>query len=94
MTTSDQLKELQKKALQAVADMPEGELKTRAFEIFLKHLLDAQTQASAHRPSLSERAIQKPTKSSRQPGTVKSRILLLKDEKFFEVPKTIKEVKD
>lgn len=94
MTTTDKLKELQRKALEAVSDMPEGELKTRAFEIFLKHLLDAQSPQPSHKPATSEKAIEKPTKSSRQPGTVKSRILLLKDEKFFEVPKTIKDVKD
>lgn len=43
MTNPDKLKELRKKAQEAVADMPDGELKTKAFEIFLQHLLASES---------------------------------------------------
>jgi hypothetical protein len=94
MTIPDKLKELQRQALEAVSDMPDGDLKTKAFEVFLRHLLEAQTQASPPKPSQAEKAAQKPTKSARQPGTVKSRILLLKDGSFFGVPRSINDVKE
>ena len=93
MTSPDKLKDIQKKALAAVADMPEGELKTKAFEVFLNHLLVAETQPSQQKSHSSEKSADKKMKSSREPGTVKSRILLLKDEKYFEVPRMINDVK-
>lgn len=94
MVSQEKLKDIQKKALAAVADMPEGDLKTKAFEVFLQHLLSSETSISQSKTSPPDKNIEKAKKSSRQPGTVKSRILLLKDEKFFETPKTMGDVKD
>jgi hypothetical protein len=94
MISPEKLKEIQRKALEAVADMPEGDLKTKAFEVFLQHLLASETSVVAPKVSSPEKMSDKRKKSSRQPGTIKSRILLLKDEKFFEVPRTMSEVKD
>ena len=43
MIDAKKLKELQERALEAVSDMPEGDLKTKAFEVFLQHLLNLDT---------------------------------------------------
>jgi len=94
MLTPEKMKEIRKKALAAVADMPDGELKTKAFEIFLQRLLDLETSSVVDRSKISARQIGKVEKRKRQPGTVKSRILLLKDEGFFDMPKSISEVRD
>lgn len=94
MISPEKLKEIQQKALAAVADMPEGDLKTKAFEIFLQHLLSSDSSIVQAKSITPEKVLEKSKKSSRQPGTVKSRILLLKDEKYFEVPRTIRDVKD
>lgn len=93
MLSPDKLKEIQKKALSAVADMPDGELKTKAFEVFLQHLLSAEASTAEPKSVAPEKTSERSKKSSRQPGTIKSRILLLKDEKFFEVPRTIRDVR-
>jgi len=95
MLTPDKLKEIQKKAREAVSDMPEGELKTKAFEVFLQHLLayEAQSPVSRQFPTTQKTKLEQ-RKMSREPGTVKSRILLLKDEGFFQVPRTITDVKN
>lgn len=37
----DHIIQARKNAEQAVADMPEGELRTKAFEVILKHILSA-----------------------------------------------------
>jgi len=94
MITPEKLKDIQRKALAAVADMPEGDLKTMAFEVFLQHLLTSESSITLAKSTTPGKILDKAKKSSRAPGTVKSRILLLKDEKFFEVPRTIRDVKD
>jgi len=93
MIAPEKLKDIQKKALAAVADMPDGDLKTKAFEVFLQHLLSSECSITQAKSTTPEKMLEKAKKSSREPGTVKSRILLLKDEKFFEVPRTIRDVK-
>jgi hypothetical protein len=93
MQTADQLKELRKKAEEAVAEMPQGELKTKAFEVILQHLLSTRTIPFQTLPS-EKRQTKQDLVSSKVPGTSKSRILLLKDEGFFTVPRSLVEVKD
>jgi hypothetical protein len=93
MPTTKELKELRKKAEDAVADMRDGELKTKAFEILLQHLLAQETpNAVSQSGSVTEPTTTKQKKSA-IPGTTKSRILLLKDEGFFLVPRSISEIK-
>jgi hypothetical protein len=95
MLTPDKLKEIQKKAREAVSDMPEGELKTKAFEVFLQHLLAYEVHPPVSRQfHTTQKTKLEQRKTSREPGTVKSRILLLKDEGFFQVPRTIADVKN
>jgi hypothetical protein len=93
MQTADQLKELRKKAEEAVAEMPDGELKTKAFEVILQHLLSTRIIPSQPQPP-EKRQPKKELTSSQKPGSRKSRMLLLKDEGFFTVPRSLAEVKD
>ncbi|MGD1158316.1 MAG: hypothetical protein ABSA41_21190 [Terriglobia bacterium] len=94
MTASDRLKEIRKKAQEAIDDMPEGELRTKAFEVILQHLLASESShksieiAPAPAPAHFEGK-----QARKQPGSTKSRILLLKDEGFFAVPRSISEIK-
>jgi len=93
METTDQLTELRKRAEEAVAEMPDGELKTKAFEVILQHLLSTRTVSPQPQPS-DKKAGKKELMSSEKPGTTKSRMLLLKDEGFFTRPRSLAEVKD
>jgi hypothetical protein len=93
MQTTDQLRELRKKAEEAVAEMPDGELKTKAFEVILEHLLSTRIIPPQLQPS-EKRYVKKESRSSQDLGTTKSRMLLLKDEGFFTVPRSLAEVKD
>ena len=94
MISPNKLKEVQKIALAAVAEMTDGELKTKAFEVFLQHLLNLESATTSQKDlRVTEKVLSSKKKSSRQPGTVKSRILLLKDEKYFEVPRIISDVR-
>lgn len=91
MTGSDKLKEIRKKALEAIDDMPEGELKTKAFEIILQHLLASESShKSIEIASAPTHAHSKGKETKTQPGSTKSRILLLKDEGFFAVPRSLR----
>jgi len=91
------LVEIRKQAEQAVAEMPDGELKVKAFEVVLTHLLEASQMAPA---TTSERAaVPKPSggKISATIGGLRSlsgRILVLKDEGFFNKQRTISEVRE
>ncbi len=92
MDSSNYLADLRKKAEEAVADMPEGDLKTKAFEVILQHLLTTRA-APPYAPATPKHGTStKKVESSRIPGTVKSRVLLLKDEGFFSSPRTLAEV--
>ena len=47
MLTPEKLKQIRDKAQEAVTDMPDGELKTKAFEVILQHLLSTESQVIA-----------------------------------------------
>jgi len=94
MQITNQLKELRKKAEDAVAEMPDGDLKTKAFEVILQHLLSTRTSVAQLEPQEKRASEKKEMLSSRKRGTNKSRILLLKDEGFFTVPRSLAQVKD
>jgi hypothetical protein len=84
------LVELRRQAEQAVHDMPEGELKIRAFETILTHLLSSGTNGlSSPAPSVGERvsSLKAPSKekgtSPQVPRSVGDRVLSLKSDDFF-----------
>jgi hypothetical protein len=94
MQSVDQLKELRKKAEDAVSEMVDGDLKTKAFEVILQHLLStrgASIQSESYEKRPGEK---KDAKASRSVSGAKSRIMLLKDEGFFTVPRSLGEVRN
>jgi hypothetical protein len=93
MLTAEKLKEIRKKAHEAVADMPKGELKTKAFEVFLQHLLASESPTQPLTIPVPIQQIPGKTKAPSKPGSTKSRILLLKDEGFFAVPRSLVEIR-
>ncbi len=90
----DKLKEIRKKAEEAVKGMPDGDLKTKAFEIFLNHLLSQQSQMVGEPTVTVAKGPKQSDKISKTPGSTRSRILLLKDEGFFQSPKSLGQVRE
>jgi hypothetical protein len=79
---------LRKKAEEAVADMAEGPLKTKAFEVILGSLLagpshqqDSQSLARPTQPAPGE-----------APSSIADRVSLLADEAFFTQPRSLGEI--
>jgi hypothetical protein len=93
MTSSEKLRAIRVKAEEAVADMPDGELKIKAFEVILQQLLTSEMQSKQVDSTISKQQASAKSKTSDRPGSTKSRILLLKDEGFFAVPRAMKEIK-
>jgi len=91
MTTREELKKARKLAEDAVADMPEGELKTKAFEVILNNLLKSFAQEGlASKGAKPFRKRKKTRKKCDQPEKQPSELKLNKDE--FSLLKTRVEV--
>jgi len=88
--------ELRKQAEKAVAEMPDGELKVKAFEVILSHLLgsspvsETTKGAQESRPARAARTKAEGTSAK----SIGGRILVLGDEGFFKTQKTIGEVRE
>ena len=88
---SKRLIELRKEAEKAVADMPDGELKLKAFEVILAHLISGPSSAPAkagETPDESSKGEDLPAKS------VGGRIMVLRQEGFFKSPKSLPEIRE
>lgn len=86
--------ELRKQAEEAVKDMPEGELKVKAFETILTHLLSSASSQGVERVSAKTKAQPKQKEAmSKAPKTIGERILFLKEEAFFKAQKSLAEVR-
>jgi len=90
---NSELVAIRKQAENAVSDMPEGDIKVKAFETILTHLLSSPTQGqpeprtkSKPQPAEKPRAKESATSSS-------ERILSLKQEGFFKTQKSIAEIR-
>ena len=92
-----QLIALRKQAERAVAEMPDGDLKVKAFEVILNHLLGGPVpSAPLHAPHVAVRG-SRPARAAKESSPAKSisgRILVLRDEGFFKNQKTIGEVRE
>lgn len=88
--------ELRKQAEQAVAEMPDGELKVKAFEVILNHLLEGPRPSTADETQIGKSFSQKPkvTKGASKASSLSGRILVLRDENFFNSQKTIGELRE
>jgi len=81
---------LRKRAEDAVADMSDGPLKVKAFEVILGSLLN--TVAPQNQPSSDSRPVQNVPRET--PSSVAARITLLADEGFFEQPRSLGEIQE
>lgn len=90
------LLELRKQAEQAVSDMSDGDLKLKAFEVILGHLL-APNDTSEPAPA---KAGKEPAKKAnvreagRQADSLIGRVLVLRDEGFFKAQRALGEIRD
>ncbi|MBI3849553.1 MAG: hypothetical protein HY298_04580 [Verrucomicrobia bacterium] len=87
--------EMRKLAEKSVAEMPDGELKLKAFEVILSHLLAPReptpTQDAPVSPKVSRK---KEAEADVDDETAAGRILVLKDEGFFKSPKSSGQIRD
>jgi hypothetical protein len=98
----DELLTARKKAESAVQDMADGDLKTKAFEVFLRHLLShGEDTPQAAVPE--RRGTRKTSRAARRvagggggslPAFAPDRILSLKDEGFFKTGRGMREIRD
>ncbi len=87
--------EFRKQAEQAVSEMPDGELKVKAFEVILSHLLAGGPHAPTARST--EAVITTAAERGREgksARSINSRVLVLRDEGFFKTQKAIGEVRE
>src|ERR1700694_1226124 len=86
---------VRKQAEEAVADMSEGPLKTKAFEVILDRLLvDRENESKPTTPSPPPASKNDPEVTRPNSTSSTDRILLLKDEGFFQEQRTIGEVRE
>jgi hypothetical protein len=87
---------VRQEAEKAVADMEDGELKPKAFEIVLSHLLHGTVsgETTSNLQSTSHKDDRPTKKVSRSTNSKTGRILVLKDENYFRELRAISEVKD
>jgi len=89
------LKEARLKAEKSIADMPDGDLKIKAFEVMLHHLLSNASGGIAVGSNGKSRTSKKNNPStSGQANTLSERILLLQAEGFFDSPKPIASIRE
>jgi hypothetical protein len=86
--------ELRKQAEKAVAEMPDGGLKLKAFEVILTHLLTGPSESAEVEPEKEKGTKTKAAKRTAPASTATGRILFLKDDGFFKTPKSIGEIRD
>ena len=86
--------ELRKLAEQAVANMPDGDMKVKAFEVMLGHLLAGSGATISVAPGTVKKTHSKQRESDAPAKTSSGRILVLKEEEFFQSPKAIGEIQE
>lgn len=89
------LVEVRQAAEKAVSDMPDGELKVKAFEVILGHMMEEQyIPAKPARHAARAEAASGIAKEKDNTKSSVGRILVLREEGFFNNPKSIAEVCD
>jgi len=78
----------------AIADMSDGTLKVKAFEVILANLLGQQEGTSVLSINTHHSKTQMETTSAKKARSTKERILVLKRGGFFQKPKAIRDVKE
>lgn len=91
--------EFRKEAEKAVAEMPDGDLKLKAFEVILNHLISIPAQVPGGRAGRTPQRDTPTGKPARGQGespaeSTAGRILVLKDEDFFKAQRSIAEIRE
>jgi hypothetical protein len=87
--------ELRKQAEKSVAEMPDGEIKLKAFEVILSHLLTAGQPKQTHTsPTPQTKGSKREEASDIDADTADGRILVLKDEGYFKTPQSIGRIRE
>jgi len=86
--TPEEMVALRKQAESTVSDMPEGELKVKAFEVAYTHLLSTPVTKA------SKQKLGRPVTPADNPTTPTARIITLREEEFFVQPRSIGEVQE
>ncbi|MGB8414643.1 MAG: hypothetical protein WCE23_17660 [Candidatus Binatus sp.] len=90
----NQLVEARKQAEQAVRDMPDGDLKVKAFETILNHLLSISADKSVERsPADRKSPSTQQMDSTKAPSSLTERILSLKNNGFFAAQRSIADIR-
>jgi len=85
--------DLRKQAEKAVSEMPDGEIKVKAFEVILSHLLSGSEKPQSAASSVAK-STRKQKQDTSQASSLRGRILVLRDEGFFKSQKTISDVRE
>jgi len=86
---------LRKEAEKAVAEMPDGDLKLKAFEVILSHLIASGSPSPKHQPSAEKAEQAKQQVQEDFPArSVAGRLMVLKEEGFFKIPKALGEIRE
>lgn len=94
------LVDARRKAEKAVGDMPDGELKLKAFEVILGRLLSDAPTGLAKRGPAGRSRVGRVGESRNRPGlspmrsSAAGRIVALRDEGFFAEERSISEIRD
>ncbi len=91
------LVEARKAAERAVSEMADGDLKVKAFEVILGHLLAGREQpAAAPEAETGSGQVERgrKTRKSAAPNSAGDRVLALKEEGFFKDQPTIGEIRE
>jgi hypothetical protein len=92
--STKKLLEVRKEAEKAVADMADGDLKLKAFEVILSHLLGTPEGTGKGPAKTSSDAAATPAKQAAKARTAAARILVLRNEGFFKNQRPMGEISD
>lgn len=83
---------LRKEAEKAIAEMPDGELKVKAFEVILGHLLSSGGTAERKPDTEKEEIGPRRAKTTAAAKSASARILVLREEGFFNNQRSMGEI--
>lgn len=86
--------ELRKEAEKAVEEMPDGDLKLKAFEVLLNHLISGGVVPGSPPSRSTAQASTRAEENDYPAQSVAGRLLVLKEEGFFKSPKSLAEIRE
>jgi len=86
------LVQARKEAEKAIAEMPDGDLKVKAFEVILSHLLTSGSGTAQQPLVREEEGEAKPAKRGKAARSAAARILVLREEGFFKNQRSMGEI--